>query len=117
MLMLTAPPKTMLLLVRILVPLRAWEANVNVWFDVNVLKFVKISEPKIVLAVLLIAHVGVPLAPDQSMLLPKRGISPVTVLPVPDPVKTTLSCGKGTREVQLPTVDQLPEGLAARSHV
>ena len=45
MLTLTAPPNTMLLLVRILVPLRALEAKVKGWVAVNVPKFVKLSEP------------------------------------------------------------------------
>lgn len=69
---------------------------------------IKVSEPKIE-AEVEVVQVGVPVAPTQVILFPKRGISAVTVCEAEKALSmTTSSCGNGTREVHLVASDQFP---------
>ncbi len=62
-------------------------------------------DDEVIANVIAVVHV----APVQSMLAPRRGMSTVTVFDVPNAqFMNTLSCGSGTREVQLAAVDHDP---------
>src|SRR5688572_19181249 len=62
---------------------------------------INVSEPKIELGVMPIFQLGDPVAPAQVRLLPKRGMSALTLwLALKAALIVASSCGKGTRLVQ-----------------
>ena len=69
----------------------------------------RLSEPNIILE--LVVNNGLPVQPEQSILAPNLGISPLMVLPATKALGiTTGSCGRGTRVVH-PCVDQVNDAV------
>lgn len=74
----------------------------------TVMSEINVIDPKTVLGLVPMPHVGLPVAPTQLILLPRRAISTVTVCEAEKAALiTTSSCGSGTLVVQA-LADQLP---------